>query len=464
MRRLTTYSAALLLLFACSSDNNNSNGGSSNNGGSSGRGGTGGNRTGGSSGSTGGTTGSGGASSGGSTGSGGTTGSGGSGSGGSAPDGGGDVAAETGGGDMGGTAPLSGTTYIFAAANVSWGMPSNVTTIKLDHATGTLTKLTSIAALNNAAYGAISSDKKFFYLVTEQEPANLITFNIGAAGALTKNTELKLPLNHGEYIGVHPNGKWLAIPYYLPTQVTVHPIDTAGKVGAASDTKPAATPAAMMAECHQSIFDKAGANLFVTCKKTGTDTIAQFKFANGMLTANTPPTITVAGGVRHLAFSKDEKFAYGVTEGDNSVVTFSYDKAAGKLTMLEKVPAFVDEKAKGTGSHILIHNSGKFLFVGSRADNAILTFSIDQTTGKVTKASTTTDGLSWNRNFDIEPTGNFLIAGNQPNDGMKLPANKKDGGDVVAFRIDQADGKLTKVGTPVKVEAAIWYIGTMSGE
>ena len=443
---LLLASAALLLATACGKDSSNP---------APGTGGTGGSKSGGAGGSkpnTGGSS-SGGAGGGGGSSTGGSS-AGGSGGAGGAGEVGGDVASEA------GEVSAPGTSYVFASAGAGYGAASPITSMKLDLATGALTKGTALAGYTAAIYGAVSANKKFAYFVTEQSPATLAAFTIDAAtGNLAKLNEVQTAAANGEYIGLHPGGKWLAVAHYSDGKVTVHPIADDGKVAAASDTQMAAAP---MTECHQAIFDKTGANLFVTCKKIGTEIIAQYKFAAGKLTANTPPTIPAPGGVRHLAFSKDEKFAYGITEGDTSVISYSYDKATGKLTQIEKVQAYINEAAKFGGSHILIHPSGKFLFTASRFDNAILTFAIDATTGKVTKTSQATDGLSFNRNFEIDPSGTYLVAGNQANDGSKIPANKKDGGDIVVLKIDQTTGALTKVGTPVKIEAFVWYIGIVN--
>ncbi|HZC24900.1 MAG TPA: beta-propeller fold lactonase family protein, partial [Candidatus Binatia bacterium] len=47
------------------------------------------------------------------------------------------------------------------------------------------------------------------------------------------------------------------------------------------------------------------------------------------------------------------------------------------------------------------------------------------------------------RSFDIDPSGNFLLAANQKSDN------------IVVFRIDQATGRLTPTGQTLKVNAPV---------
>ncbi len=442
-----TTSTAMLLALACGKDPAPAPGPSAGTGGRK-TGGSGGSRTGGSGGSstTGGTSGGG---SGGSTG--GTGGS---------PDAGnetsGEVATSETGSETGGeVSPPSGTTtYVLVTSGAGYNQATPIVTLKLDLATGGLTKVSTYTGLTAAMYGGVSPNKKFAYFATEEMPqANIGAFSIGPTGALTKLGDTKTGAANGEHVGMHPNGKWLAIPHFTNGEVTVHPIGEDGKVGPASDTKSAGTGAP--AGCHQALFDKSGTKLFVACKAP--EKIAQFTFAAGKLTPNTSATADGPGQIRHVAFSPDERFAYGLTEKDNQVLTYAYDKTTGKLTLQpEKLPATAMPGGAmvPSASHILVHPTGKFLFTASRSDNVIVTFTLDPTSGKPTRASENKD-VGGPRDFDVDPSGKYLVAGSTP-DGGKTP------GEVVALSIDQTTGKLTKVGTPIKVESYVWYVGTFS--
>ncbi|HXI54523.1 MAG TPA: beta-propeller fold lactonase family protein [Polyangia bacterium] len=459
MRRLLILSF-LPLLFACTtSDGAGGKGGA---GGSTGTGGQGGSS------STGGSSGSGGSGSGGLSGSGGA---------GGAPGDDGGGTPDRAPGDDGGTpdrAPGAdrppdgvvgggGTAYVFTTSSTGYGAPGRITSLKLDLATGALTKGPTTNGRSNVFYGAFSPDKKYLFTVTEEAPsAHLSSFSVnGGSGALALINDVATGASNAEHVAVHPGGQWATVAHYTGGQVTLHPVQANGTVGAPADTKVAATAGAP--NCHQTLFDSSGSALLVSC--LGARLVAQFRLMNNMLIPNTPATVSVSGQIRHLAFGMDELFAYGVTEVEATLVTFTYDKAAGRLaTVGSPIPAFVTEA--GGGGHVIVHPSGKFLFVSSRFDNKLVTFSINAGTGAATMSSNTDDSLSYPRDFALDPSGAYLIAGTQPNSVATMAANKRPdgGGKLVVFRIDQNNGSLSRMGTPTTIESgsgSVWWVGTL---
>ena len=79
-------------------------------------------------------------------------------------------------------------------------------------------------------------------------------------------------------------------------------------------------------------------------------------------------------GIRHLAFSKDNKFIYSINELIPSVSVFSYDKGKAKLLSTFDIKT-TNEKANGAG--IRISKDGKFLYVSLREENVICVFSVN---------------------------------------------------------------------------------------
>ncbi|HEY0713902.1 MAG TPA: beta-propeller fold lactonase family protein [Polyangia bacterium] len=464
MRRLS-LSLSLVLLFACS-DNNNGGGGSSGgaggarSGGSSGSGGSGrGGSTGsGGSSASGGSSGSGGSSaSGGSSGSGGSTGTGGSsGSGGSSGDAGGDTSGDTGGG---GDAAAGGNVFVYAASNTGYGTATTIRAFKFDTTTGALTAGPTVAAGSTVSWVTFSPNRKFAYALNEPSMSTLTSFSVNqSTGALTKINSVMSSRMDAVHMSVDPSGKYLLTAHLqgamMTGGITVHELGADGSIGMLTDSK---VSEPTIGAAHQVIVDKGGTNVFASTYNG--NSFAQFKFAMGKLTANAPAQVSVGGQARHLVIDQAEKFAYGVTEKEVSVVTLSYDKATGKLSNPTSMDASVNEK--GGGSTVVLHPTGKFLFVGSRFDNSIVTFAVDAATGKLTRGTSTNDSISYPREFAIDPTGNYLVVGTQPNDPAMMPANKKPmgGGYIVVFKVNTMDGSLTKVGTPMRFDTNVPWVG-----
>ena len=89
-------------------------------------------------------------------------------------------------------------------------------------------------------------------------------------------------------------------------------------------------------------------------------------------------------------------------------------------------------KGKVGAADIHISPDGKFLYSTNRGDaNEIEVFKINQINGKLTFVQRTSSLGKTPRNFNIDPTGKFLLVANQNSD------------DIYVFSINKTTGKLT---------------------
>ncbi|MFM2327499.1 MAG: hypothetical protein RIR31_1701, partial [Bacteroidota bacterium] len=89
---------------------------------------------------------------------------------------------------------------------------------------------------------------------------------------------------------------------------------------------------------------------------------------------------------------------------------------------------------------IHVSPNGKFLYCSNRGDaNTISIFSIHPTDGKLTLIGHQSTLGKTPRNFNFDPSGNFLLVANQNTD------------DIVIFKIDKKTGLLTDTGKKVNV-------------
>ena len=138
--------------------------------------------------------------------------------------------------------------------------------------------------------------------------------------------------------------------------------------------------------------------------------VLQFRFENGQLQYNDPPTVAVAGGPRHLALSPDERHAYVLSELESTITSFDFDAATGKLSNPQTIPSH--DGTKGSSAHIVVHPQGGFLYASNRTENSIGLFSIDGD-GRPHPVAFVRDMISTPRDFTVDPSGTFLISANQ---------------------------------------------------
>jgi 6-phosphogluconolactonase (cycloisomerase 2 family) len=140
-------------------------------------------------------------------------------------------------------------------------------------------------------------------------------------------------------------------------------------------------------------------------------------------------------GPRHITFSPNGHFAYLITEMGGVVVAFRYSN--GKLAPIQYIMA---DEGDGHGSaDIHISSDGKYLYTSHRLKkDGVAIFRIDQATGKLTKVGYQLTGKH-PRNFNITPNGRFLLVA------------CRDANEIQIFRRDASTGLLTDTGNTIEV-------------
>jgi len=90
----------------------------------------------------------------------------------------------------------------------------------------------------------------------------------------------------------------------------------------------------------------------------------------------------------------------------------------------------------------VVHPNGKFLYGSNRGHQSIAMFTI-AADGRLTAQGQTPSGGEWPRNFNIDPSGQYLIAANERSDRLAV------------FKIDAATGKLTATGETAEVGSPV---------
>jgi 6-phosphogluconolactonase len=97
------------------------------------------------------------------------------------------------------------------------------------------------------------------------------------------------------------------------------------------------------------------------------------------------------------------------------------------------------ENNKYSTAEIVAHPNGKLIFGSNRTYDSIVTFAVDPQTGAAKQVAQMQEGIKEPRNFNIDPTGQWLLVGNQK------AAN------VAVYAIDQKSGQLKPTGEKVEI-------------
>ncbi len=185
-------------------------------------------------------------------------------------------------------------------------------------------------------------------------------------------------------------------------------------------------------------------NRFLVVCDLGHDRISVFSIdpETAKLATNAPFLFSnnrPGSGPRHVVFHPNQRWVYGVNELDDSIDhylwTATHGAHAQALLSVAGPPVKTIAKDfpgdKNTAAEVAISPNGNFLYASNRGENSLVVFSISPDTGALTEIQRITCGGKTPRHFTLDPTGNWLLCGNQ------------DGGGVTVYRRDGGSGRLT---------------------
>ncbi|MEQ1678212.1 MAG: beta-propeller fold lactonase family protein, partial [Chitinophagaceae bacterium] len=126
-----------------------------------------------------------------------------------------------------------------------------------------------------------------------------------------------------------------------------------------------------------------------------------------------------------------------------SISAYSYYK--GTLTLIQNISALPGDFNGVIGSaDIHVSPDGKFLYASNRGEsNTIAIFSVNETTGMLRPVGHQSVLGKTPRNFNFDPSGNFLLVANQNSE------------EIVVFTIDRSTGLLADSGKRIKVSKPV---------
>ena len=320
------------------------------------------------------------------------------------------------------------------------GHAKGIYVYNLNLETGELTYLSNTTGPRNPSYLAIDPQKRFIYADQETEVDDNPRVH---AFAIEDNALRKLNDQeaHGGlpcHIVVDQTGKWVLSANYETGSVDVYPIQEDGSIGESvtviqHEGSGSNHERQLGPHAHAVVLNKTNDLLFVP--DLGLDQVLVYKFDSntGTLTPNNPPHVKhhTGAGPRHFIFDPNEQYAFTLGEMDATITVSAYRD--GMLNPLQKISTLPqDTDASPSCAEIAITSDGKFVYASNRGHNTIARFAFAD--GRLTALGHTDTQGKTPRDFAIDPTGTFLIVGNQDTDT------------VVTFRINHETGDLEPTG------------------
>jgi 6-phosphogluconolactonase len=305
---------------------------------------------------------------------------------------------------------------------------------------GTLNEFSKSNAGANPSYFCFSEKQKLIYSINE-----VSTFRDVKGGGLTtlkysenfenieKVNEMPVPNGGPCFISVTPDEKYLFVANYGGGSVAVVKLDAQGIPERITDTVIFSGSGEKVSHAHMIASDLRGDRIYVTDLGLDRIMIYSLEETSGRLIpfSNDGILLPEGTGPRHFVFNSTGSRMYVVGELNSTISVFQTDKNQGLIPL--QIVSSLREGFTGKNSAADIHigKSGEFLYCTNRGENTIATFKIVPE-GQLSRVDNVDCGGNWPRNFVIDPSGKYILAGNQKSDNIAV------------FRIDRTTGLPSK--------------------
>jgi 6-phosphogluconolactonase len=314
----------------------------------------------------------------------------------------------------------------------------------------------SAANSSNPSFLAVSPNQKFVYAVNEN--ADSTRFTVGgnisvfafdhAGGTLTEINKQPSGGKHPCYVAVDKTGHWVFAANYSSGSLGLLHANANGSLdslhqwiqheGSGPDKERQKGP-----HVHSTILSPDNKYLFVCDLGTDKVTLYTFDKKKGSLKYKTAALSTPGSGPRHLDFSRNGNVVYVAEELSATICSYTFNN--GNMKLLQRTSVLpADFKGAVGVADIHVSPNGKFLYCSDRGDdNSISIFSINPIDGKISLIGHQSTSGKGPRNFNFDPTGNFLLVANQNSDV------------IVIFKVDKKTGLLTDTGKTISIPSPV---------
>ena len=314
--------------------------------------------------------------------------------------------------------------------------------------TGALAPVSTVA-VDDPSYVVYDQTRGVVHAVVERQEGRVASAFFGAAEG---GREVLAATRSGGadpcHLALHPLGRHLFVANYSSGSVAVLPVDDDGRVSAAGPVQLIEHHGSgpfegrqEAAHAHMTVVSPDGR--FVLAVDLGTDSVYTYSYdpAAGRLTLAGRAVVTPGSGPRHLAFHGSGRHLYLLNELASTVLVCAYDPEEGTLHPGQELSCRADPAAgsRNWASAIRVSPDDRFVYASNRVDDTIAVFATGDDGASLKLVDVVPCGGSWPRDIVLSPDGRLLFSANQKSDSITV------------FRVDPASGTLTPAAEPYAV-------------
>ncbi|MEU1516498.1 lactonase family protein [Streptomyces sp. NPDC005811] len=313
-----------------------------------------------------------------------------------------------------------------------------IVTAAVDPDSGALTALSSLDALPDPSYLALSPDGGTLYAVSETAEGAVAAYRVTgdlpeAAGApvpVGGSGPTHLGLFDGHVLTAnYGSGSVTAVPVRADGALARTASGVLHHTGSGPHTRRQQGPHA-----HQVQADASGR--WAVSVDLGTDSVRVCALRDGTPVLHREHALRPGSGPRHLAFHPDGSYAYVVNELTPTVTVCRWDALDGSLKPLAELPVLPgapDGDAYPSG--IAVAPDGRFVWTATRGEDVLSVFAVEGEGDALRPAGTVPCGGHWPRDLAVSACGRVLYVANERS------------GDVTWFTLDPTTGLPHRAGS-----------------
>jgi 6-phosphogluconolactonase len=318
-----------------------------------------------------------------------------------------------------------------------------------------LENLGVVGKLTNSSWVTTDREQRFLYAASELEGDEE-----GFVGAfqIDRTTGKLNHLNTVSSSGVAPchvavdtSSRFLTVANYMSGSVAGFHLESDGSIGertslAAAKGSSVNPERQTSPHAHQVVFSENDGFLYVPDLGIDQILIYEVDIKDGKLTPHNPPSVSEKAGMgpRHLAFSPDRRFAYLLNELKSYVTVFAVEDETATFHRIQEISSLPGEPSNRDGAaEILVHPNGRFVYASNRGPGSIAVYRRNAADGTLELVQTAKVKGTIPRGVEFDPSGNFLIVGDQKENHFSVIPINTETGEL------NSDGKSYEVPSPV---------------
>lgn len=328
------------------------------------------------------------------------------------------------------------------------GESKGIYLLGFDTDNGKLTHKGLAGESENPSFIAIHDDGRHLYAANETGTGELSSFEIDKSSGKLRLLNKK-PSGGGApcHLVVDKAGTSLLVANYSGGNISSTKINSDGSLGSQVSffQHYGASTKSRQKEPHAHSINLDAANRFAIAADLGTDQLFVYKFdaLTGTLTRHGSTHLKAGSGPRHFSFHPNGTHAYAINELASTISALEYNALWGTFRVIQDISTLpADFDGKSFTAEVRVSSDGKFVYGSNRGHDSIAVLQV-QDDGRLKQVQVEPIGGKTPRNFNIDPTGKFLLAAGQATDNIQV------------FAIDSTSGKLTKTAHSVSVPSPV---------